>query len=72
MNYYNNLDEEIKNKMYDIYLKENYYAEFQKEFREQIGRDFWFEHNPEALWHYYKRVNIIFRKEKIQKIFKKI
>jgi len=70
---YRKLNAEVKGRMYDLHLKINYLPSFHNGFREQIGRDYWIEHeSEEELEYFYKKINISLRKEKINKIFKKI
>ena len=65
---YDNLSEDIKNKMYDKYLKDTCDEVYQEQFRFYIGRDFWLTHNMEKLEYYYREVNKLSRKEKITKL----
>ncbi len=69
---YGNLSDEIKNKVFDMYMEESYESPFQEQYRYFIGRDFWISHNQYKFEEYYKVVNKLIRKEKINKIIKKI
>ncbi len=64
---YNDLSENMKTKMYDLYVKNTCSSVHQEQFRYFIGRDFWLVHDKEVDY-YYKEVNKLSRKEKIQKI----
>ena len=65
---YGNLSDEIKNKVFDMYMEEAYESPFQEQYRYFIGRDFWIKHNQDKLEKYYKIVNKLVRKEKLNKI----
>jgi len=65
---YNNLSEDVKTKMFDIHLKETFQSPYQEQYRYFIGRDFWIKHNQDKLGQYYKIVNKLARKEKLNKI----
>lgn len=70
---YGNLSDEIKNKMFDIRLKEINTSPYQENFRYIISRDFWINTNiDDKLEYYYKIANKQSRKVKIIKIIKKI
>ena len=69
---YENLSEDVKNKVYDMYLKEASESPFQEQFRYFIGRDFWINLNGDKFEHYYSIVNKQLRREKINKLIKKI
>ena len=69
---YQKLSEEVKDKMYDLHLKETYESPYQEQFRYFIGRDYWIEHNNDKLNKYYKIINKTIRKQKIIKIKSKL